>query len=209
MESAKQTNSNVEYTNLAVGEHEGRLVYVADLGMQEREYMGEVKPPAKQLSLGIEVMGNAVDVDGTMRPRLLWSKPFNVFKSMNERGIEYKYYKAFDTTAAEGSVADWEAMLGMPVNVIVKHHKAGDRTYDNIDTLAAIPSKYHSNVAPTEFTDACVGDCSDENNSAQRAMFGLAKFVFDKRIKGGAVSPRTATAAVSEADTDLSEDIPF
>jgi len=33
----KTNNDNVEYTNLEAGEHEGRLVYVADLGLQERD----------------------------------------------------------------------------------------------------------------------------------------------------------------------------
>jgi hypothetical protein len=203
----QETNSNVEYSNLAVGEHEGRLVYVADLGMQERSFKGEEKAPAQQLSLGIEIMGNPVNVDGTMRPRLLWSRPFNVFQTLNERGIEYQMYKAFNTSAQEGTVADWDAVLGTPVSVLVKHRVAGDRTYDDIDSLSPIPARFHDSVAAGEFTDSSVGDCEDESNPAQRAMFGLPKYVFDRRIKPGQQS--TKPKAVAEEDDSFDEDLPF
>jgi hypothetical protein len=207
---AESTNSTVEYTNLAEGEHEGRLVYVADLGLQERSYMGEEKPPAQQISLGIEVMGNAVNVDGTMRPRLLWTKPFNIFQKMDERGNEYKYFKTFQPTAQDGQVADWDSVLGTPCNVIVKHQVTGDRTYDNIDSITPIPAKYQDAVAASEFTDACVGDCNDENNAAQKAMFGLARFVFEKRISPKSKPDlKVVSAAESGADVEFSDDIPF
>jgi hypothetical protein len=205
---AATTNSTVEYTNLSEGEHEGRLVYVADLGMQERSYMGEEKPACQQISLGIEVMGKAVDIDGTMRPRLLWTKPFNIFQTMDERGNEYKYFKTFQPTAQDGQVADWDAVLGTPCNILVKHSVSGDRTYDNIDSIVAIPTKYHEAVAASEFTDACVGDCDDEDNAAQKAMFGLARFVFEKRVNAKTASTKPNLKAVSD-DEDLSDDIPF
>jgi len=205
---AATTNSTVEYTNLTEGEHEGRLVYVADLGMQERSYMGEEKPACQQISLGIEVMGKAVDIDGTMRPRLLWTKPFNIFQTMDERGNEYKYFKTFQPTAQDGQVADWDAVLGTPCNILVKHSVSGDRTYDNIDSIVAIPTKYHEAVAASEFTDACVGDCDDEDNAAQKAMFGLARFVFEKRVNAKTASTKPNLKAVSD-DEDLSDDIPF
>ena len=205
---AATTSSTAEYTNLTEGEHEGRLVYVADLGMQERSYMGEEKPACQQISLGIEVMGKAVDIDGTMRPRLLWTKPFNIFQTMDERGNEYKYFKTFQPTAQDGQVADWDAVLGTPCNILVKHSVSGDRTYDNIDSIVAIPTKYHEAVAASEFTDACVGDCDDEDNPAQKAMFGLARFVFEKRVNAKTASTKPNLKAVSD-DEDLSDDIPF
>ena len=207
---AATTNSTVEYTNLTEGEHEGRLVYVADLGMQERSFMGEEKPACQQISLGIEVMGKAVDIDGTMRPRLLWTKPFNIFQTMDERGNEYKYFKTFQPTAQDGQVADWDAVLGTPCNILVKHSVSGDRTYDNIDSIVAIPTKYHEAVAASEFTDACVGDCDDENNAAQKAMFGLARYVFEKRISPKSKPDlKVVSAAESGADVEFSDDIPF
>ena len=43
---AEKSTATIEYTNVAEGEHEGRLVYVADLGLQERNFAGEEKPPA-------------------------------------------------------------------------------------------------------------------------------------------------------------------
>jgi hypothetical protein len=181
---------------------------VADLGMQERSYMGEEKPACQQISLGIEVMGKAVDIDGTMRPRLLWTKPFNIFQTMDERGNEYKYFKTFQPTAQDGQVADWDAVLGTPCNILVKHSVSGDRTYDNIDNIVAIPTKYHEAVAASEFTDACVGDCDNEDNAAQKAMFGLARFVFEKRVNAKTASTKPNLKAVSD-DEDLSDDIPF
>ena len=205
----QETNSNVEYSNLAVGEHEGRLVYVADLGMQAREFKGEEKTPAQQLSLGIEIMGNSVNVDGTMRPRLLWSRPFNVFQTLNERGIEYQLYKAFNTSAQEGTVADWDEVLGTPVNVVVKHRAAGDRTYDDIASLSPIPARFHDSIAASEFTDSSVGDCEDDSNPAQQAMFGLPKYVFDRRIKPGQATVSSKPQAVAAEDDSLEEDVPF
>ena len=75
-----ESSSNTEYTNVPAGEHEGRLVYVADLGLQERNFAGEEKPPAQQLALGIELVGQVQTMsDGGTVPRILWSKPFNIF----------------------------------------------------------------------------------------------------------------------------------
>ena len=111
---AEKSTSTIEYTNVPEGEHEGRLVYVADLGLQERNFAGEEKPPAQQLSLGIELVGQEQTLsDGGTLPRILWSKPFNIFQTMNERGNEYKYYKMFVPTARDGEVADWDKVLGM------------------------------------------------------------------------------------------------
>ena len=38
--SQPRAASTMEYENLTEGEHEARLIYVADLGMQNREYKG-------------------------------------------------------------------------------------------------------------------------------------------------------------------------
>lgn len=199
------TNSNVEYSNLAEGEHEGRLVYVADLGLQERSYMGDEKPPAQQVSLGIEIIGETVTIDGKEQPRLMWTKPFNIFYQMNELGNEYKYYKVFDQSAQEGQVADWDSALGKPCNVIVKHQVAKDgKVYDNIDSITPIPSKYQDAVGAATITDQAVGDAEDENNPATKALFGLAKFVYDKRITGSA----NVTPMPSKTE-ELDDNIPF
>jgi len=203
-------SSDVEYSNLKPGEYEGRLVYVADLGLQEREYMGESKPPATQISLGIEILGESVMVDGKEQPRLLWTKPFNIFYEMNEKGNEYKYYKVFEPNAEEGQVADWDSVLGKPCNVLVKNvagkGENASRLYDNIDSISPIPAKYQADVLPSTITDQAVGDADDENNPAQRAMFGLPRYIFDRRIKGG---NNKADIKAVESSEDFDDAIPF
>jgi len=203
-------SSDVEYSNLKPGEYEGRLVYVADLGLQERDYMGESKPPAQQISLGIEILGESVMVDGKEQPRLLWTKPFNIFYEMNEKGNEYKYYKVFEPTAKEGQVADWDSVLGRPCNVLVVNvagkGENASRLYDNIDSISSIPAKYQADVLPSTITDQAVGDADDENNPAQRAMFGLPRYIFDRRIKGG--NNKVDIKAV-ESSEDFDDAIPF
>ena len=203
-------SSDVEYSNLKPGEYEGRLVYVADLGLQERDYMGESKPPAQQISLGIEILGESVMVDGKEQPRLLWTKPFNIFFEMNEKGNEYKYYKVFEPSAKEGQVADWDSVLGRPCNVLVVNvagkGENANRTYDNIDSISPIPAKYQDAVAASTITDQAVGDADDENNPAQRAMFGLPRYIFDRRIKGG---NNKAEAKAVESSEDFDDAIPF
>ena len=207
---AEKSTSTIEYTNVAEGEHEGRLVYVADLGLQERNFAGEEKPPAQQLSLGIELVGQEQTLsDGGTLPRILWSKPFNIFQTMNERGNEYKYYKMFVPTARDGEVADWDKVLGMPINVVVSHSKSGDRTYDNISSMSAIPTKYQSQVTAAATTEMAVGDAEDENNVATKAMFGLVKYLHDKRVNGPVVEKSTPVKAKAVADTEFAEEIPF
>lgn len=207
---AEKSTSTIEYTNVPEGEHEGRLVYVADLGLQERNFAGEEKPPAQQLSLGIELVGQEQTLsDGGTLPRILWSKPFNIFQTMNERGNEYKYYKMFVPTARDGEVADWDKVLGMPINVVVTHSKSGDRTYDNISSMSAIPAKYQDQVPPAATAQMSVGDAEDENNVATKAMFGLVKYLHDKRVNGPVVEKSTPVKAKAVADTEFAEEIPF
>ena len=68
--------------NLEAGEHEGRLRYVADLGLHTNEYKGEVKPNVQKLALGIEIVGETIEIDGETKPRLLWTSAFNIFHQM-------------------------------------------------------------------------------------------------------------------------------
>ena len=207
-QTTERPASDSQYTNLTENEYEGRLVYVADLGLQEREYKGEVKPPAQQVSLGIEILGVPVEVDGAEKPRVLWTKPFNVFYSMNEKGNEMKYYKVFEPTATEGEVADWDKVLGKPCNVmVVQTNGKGDKSdnvYDNIDTLTPIPAKYQDAVAAATVANPAVGDADDDVNPATAALYGLAKFVWDKRINGGSAKASTAVHAVPDMLVDNS-----
>jgi len=172
--------------NLDAGEHEGRLRYVADLGLHTNEYKGEVKPNVQKLALGIEIVGETIEIDGETKPRLLWTSAFNIFHQMTEKGKELQFYKVFDTLATEGVIADWDLVINEPCNVTVVHVKGkgenSDRTYDNIASVSPIPSKYKAAVAEGLITDGCTGDVEDENNPAQVATFGLPAWFIANRI---------------------------
>jgi len=182
--SAPRPEGAVEYEKLENGEYEGRLVYVADLGLQKREYKGDVKSPAQQLALGVEILGHPVTIDGAEQPRILWTQPFNVFHELNALGKEMQYYTVFESTAQEGEVADWDSVLGLPCNVVVgkRSSKDGDKEYDHINALTSIPTKYRKDVVQCE-TEPCIGDADDPSNPCTLALFGLAKYVHEKRIE--------------------------
>ena len=173
--------------NLEAGEHEGRLRYVADLGLHTNEYKGDKKPDVQKLALGIEIVGETVEIDGEQVPRLLWTQPFNVYYSMNENGKELALFRVFKPTAREGEVADWDSVLDEPCNVVVIHTKGrgdnADRTFDNIDVLNAIPAKYKDDVEDGLITDSCTGDVDDDENPAQKATFGLTRWFIERRIE--------------------------
>jgi len=214
--SEQQSSSNVEYSNLPEGEHEGRLVYVADLGLQKRDYMGDEKPPAQQISLGIEIVGESVTIDGEERPRLLWTRPFYIYGAMSERGKEYQFYKVFDPTAKEGEYADWDGVLNVPCNVIVKHmpnKQNPEQVYDNIDTITPIPKKYQSGVDEARLTDMCVGDADNPENPAQKATFGLAAYALGNRIMEEDVNTEKPKENTSKpepvAQDDMEDEIPW
>lgn len=212
-EQTASNNSTIEYTNLEAGEHEGRLVYVADLGLQRREWKGEEKPATQQISLGIEIVGQSVTVDGEELPRLLWTSPFNIFQTMSDQGKELPMYKTFVPSAKEGEVADWEGVLGMPCSVLVTHTKGkgdyADRVFDNISALLPIPAKYQSGVTENKIEPA-IGDSEDEENEATKALYGLARWVWGNRVQGVPQQVEQKKVVVEPtADVNLDDDIPF
>jgi len=198
--------------NLPVGEHEGRLRYVIDLGMHHNEYKGDVKADVQKLSIGIEIVGETVEIDGEQQPRLLWVNPFNVYFSMTERGKEFALYKVFDAAAEVGKTADWDKVINEPCNVTVIHtqgkNENADRTYDNIGELSPIPSKYKSGVEGGLITNGCTGDAEDEESAATSAMYGLVSWMFEQRLgaKPPAAKPVAAKPPAAEEDDS---DIPF
>jgi hypothetical protein len=206
-----QTESSSDYVNMKPGEYDARLVYVADLGLQERSYQGEEKTPAQQLALGIEIIGETTTVDDVVVPRLLWVKPFNIFYTMSDKGKEIVYYKVFNSTAQPDTVADWDGAIGAPCSVTIGNVTAKDgKVYDEIESLAAIPAKYQGNVGPSVFTDGCTGDAEDDSNPAQKAMYGLSRFVHARRVDENAdpVDLKEAVAKAMAVEIDYS-DIPF
>jgi len=183
--SGSSKEKSKDYVNMPEGEYEGRLIYVAELGKQLRSFSGEEKPPAYQIALGIEILGHTVEFDGVEKPRLMWTKGFNIFNTMNEKGAEYKYYKVFDPRAEDGKVADWEKVLGMPCSVMVGHRQGrgeyADSVFDEIKSLSPIPHKYQAGVAEASLVP-CVGDCEDPDNDATKSLYGLVKWIHGRRI---------------------------
>ncbi len=200
--------SEVVFENLENGgEYEARLVYVGDLGMQERSYGKEVKTPAQQISLGLEILGETVEIDGVEAPRLLWTNPANIFWQLTELGKELELYKVFNPKALPDTEADWDAQLGKPCNVTIKHVKGkgqhDGKVFDNIASIGAIPTKYQKNVVEGTMTP-CVGDADDEENPATKALYGLSRFVWDKRLP-----EEVEETEVGEDDFDDENDVPF
>lgn len=181
---SKQEKKDVVFNNLKEEEeYEGRLVYVADLGLHKNDYKGVVKPDVQKLSLGIEIIGETIEVDGEVKPRLMWTKPFNIYYSLTDKGAELAQYKIFNPSAKAGEVADWDSVLDTPVNVTIVNVKSkdGDEVYDNIDSLIPIPKKYQKSVGKATIKP-CIGDSEDENNEATKALHSLARWMWDQRI---------------------------
>lgn len=196
MALARRTESNggggdyADIPNLEAGEHEGRLVYVADLGLQHQVYKGEDKGNIQQIALGIEVVGQTYETeDGEAKPRYLWTKPFNIFATLTEKGNELKMYSVFDASANDGELPDWEAQLGKPCSIVVEHVHKDDKVYDNIKSVLPIPAKYQDGVEAASIEFA-IGDSDEKDNVVNKALFGLTKFVFAKKV-GAEDTPAT------------------
>jgi len=191
-----------EYENLPEGEAEGRLVYVLSLGLHQDEYKGEKKKPAEKKVLGIEIIDSDVEINGEKKPRLLWTRPFNSFPSLTERGKESEHYWVFDPTVQEGDKPDWEKQLGKPCNVVVVHaqSKDGSRTYDNISKLTRIPEKYQDKVGENRLD---TGIALTTESDLHKMLFGLARYVYDQRIEEEDAEKPT------EESQDYDDDIPF
>lgn len=204
-ESKKESN----IVNLENGkEYEGRLVYIADLGLQEREYKGEQKPPCQMIALGFEIIGEQVDIDGEVHPRYLWDRPFNIYHEMTDKGIELVKYKIFKATAEAGKVADWDSVLNTPVNITIKHTVSGDATYDNIGSITPIPLKYQGSIAEATITP-CIGDADDPDNACTKALYGLTKWFYDKRIGAAPTKEEEVDYGKNAPAFNPDDEIPF
>jgi len=174
----KKAVSESKVELLEVGEYEGRLAYVADLGIQKGgEYKGKPKPDTQKLCLGIEILGKEVEIDGEVKPQVLWSNAFAWYENMKGEGAELPLYAVFEPTAAAKQESDWEAQLGKPCTVVIAHSKDGQ--YANIKALLAIPKKYQDSVPEMATTDSCVGDSDDEANPAQVNTYGLPRWLIE------------------------------
>ncbi len=201
--AAPEKSETIDIPNLVEGqEYEGRLVYVADLGLHERIFGKEVKSPCQKIALGIEIIGETVELDDKTVPRLLWVKPFNIFFQLTDKGKEIEYYKIFEPGAKADTVADWDEQLGKPVSVLISHHKKDDKCYDNIASLAGIPVKYQADIPPATI-DPCIGDSDHAENECTKALYGLSKWMYEQRIDDNTAKKPSPVAAAFDPEDDL------
>lgn len=191
--TAVQATSSAPSDVLEAGEYEARLVHVADLGIQAGNPKFDQKDN-QQLALCIEIVGHTREYEGETLPLVIWTRSFNIFQTLTEMGNELKMYKVFNSSAKEGQVADWDAALGEPcsVNTVIN-----SRGYAEIESLNVIPKKYHKDVPDALTDDMSVGDVDDEDNPAQKAMFGLPRWLVDNNrvaSSGGAEEPEVDAA---------------
>jgi hypothetical protein len=82
-------------------------------------------------------------------------------------------------------------------------------TPNNIDKLIPIPAKYRKDVGEARITPA-IGDCDDESNPVTQALYGLAKFIWEKRIEmPKKVSQKAAKPKQAVSPVDINEDCPY
>lgn len=187
---------------LEVGEYEGRLVMVADLGLQRKEFKGEYKGDVQQISLGIELIGQTYELETSEgvieKPHLLWTKPFYIYDTAGEKSKELEFYSVFDRAAKKDCTPDWEAQLGKPCNVLVDHKESAEGgEYSFIKSLSPIPEKYQSGVGEATI-DLGIGDIDDADNPVNKALYGLARFVFENRVDANAPTTEGASSAADD-----------
>lgn len=203
---SSSSDKDIVIENLDETEYESRLVAVADLGLQEgMVYMGEKKPDAQQIALGFEVLGETYTEDGVEKPRMLWSETINIFSTLTEKGKEIQYYSVFEPSATAGEIPDWDGQIGKPCNLSIVHvpdKKDSSKLYDNIGKVTPIPVKYQDNVPPATITDLGIGDADDPNNPVTKSLWGLPKYVYNKRI--GAPAQEEKPNVAPEGD-----DVPY
>ena len=203
-----KSESNVDYKNLELGDHEGRLALVADLGLQRKEFSGEHKGNFQQLALGIEILGEVFEMDGVTKPVMLWTKPFYVYDTLTEKGNELVYALAFDSAAHEGQLFDWDSVLGEACNVVVSHtpdKQDPNKKYDNIARLTAIPAKYRSAVPEMKMSTA-TGDGTDVTSH----FYGLVDYVYKQKLYAEAAMDDNATTQQQPVSDDFDDmDTPF
>lgn len=147
----KMTSSAGSFQEPVAGTYAGVCVRVIDLGTQENEYEGK-KTSKRQLMLGFELHGDAVDTDGCgymtnddgktdpMKPFLVsaW-----LTASFHEEATLRKYMESWrgapyteqQISEFETDGFDWSLMLGIPCMVQMGLNKKGKVKIQNITKL--------------------------------------------------------------------------
>lgn len=156
-----QSTRKFNYTPVADGEYEARIVRVVGLGVHNQDpwvdrKTGAVTPkaPAFRMDLAFELIG--IDTQGTdSEGKPIDPKPSCQFKSytVNPRAKNsgmLDLIKMIDPSvqSLKGNL-EWykDMLLGQPVNLVVGSYvnKAGE-TKNSIKSIAPIPTKYRSGV---------------------------------------------------------------
>jgi len=213
------STSNKENNNVALpaGEYDGKLVYVADLGLIRDEYKGEVTERQK-IVLGIEILGKEVelDVDGekVTKPLVLWSKAFNIYAKTSSKSIEFKFATVFDPSFKGGVAFDWEEVLGSPVSVALT--VTDDGKFNNVASLMPIPARFAASLDEA-VSDPYAGRYDEEPIKSN--IYGLPLWLVKNRgelaeqpkevaPKTGEVAP-AAEAAQAAVEASPVDDLPF
>lgn len=157
-----QSSRKINYTTIADGEYEARIVRVIGLGVHKQKPWTDRKTgvttqknPAFRMDVAFEILGvdtKATDSDG----KELDPRPACQFKSyyVNPRaknsGMLDLIRMIDPSVEALKTDLTWyrDMLLGQPVNVLINSYtnQEGDKK-NSIKSLAPIPTKYRSNVA--------------------------------------------------------------
>lgn len=131
-----------KYPVAPAGVHPGRISHVVDIGVQNREWKGEVKAPARQLAINIEMVNSEYEQDGEKRRHRISPRPFNVMT--DSKAALQKFLKAIDPKNTING--DFTKLAGLPLMVSVIHTtKAKDGkeiTYANFGGAMPAPEGF-------------------------------------------------------------------
>jgi hypothetical protein len=108
-----------EYPVAKAGNQPARVIHVVDLGVQKREWNGEVKEPARQLFLNFELVNDEFEMDGEKMRHRISPRPYNVFN--DQKAALTKLLKVIDP---QGELqGDLSKLANMAVFIQVIHNK--------------------------------------------------------------------------------------
>jgi len=188
-----------DYDKLGKGKFKARLITVANLGMFQDTYKGELKDPAPKMALQVEIIGKPVKIGDDMKPRQMWVSPFNFFSKLTPKGNELKYYTAFDEMAEANDVPDWEAMMGKAIYVVVKPSD-DENAYDNIVALSAMDEEVADNLDAAE--SELMIDNVEGNERLEGRLFGLAKYQYEQPHYNEGGEPNTPAQSAQDNTPD-------
>lgn len=163
----------------------GRLVQIIDLGLQPQEYMGESKPPMREISTTYEFVDEFMkDEDGNDiedKPRWL-SESFVLHNLAADRAKSTARYYALDPNSEHDG--DWSELLGSPVmiTVVQKKTKKGD-IVNNISATSAVRARDIKNIPPLK-NDPRFLDLDDPTEESMQMFTDLPQWLRDKITKG-------------------------